>query len=340
MEKTIRPFGTTPSGQDVRLHLLANDAGMLVGITDLGASLVLCQVPDGRGSFPDVTLGYAGSAGYLSDEWWLGAIIGRCANRIAGARFEVGGMSCRLAANDGPHNLHSGPHRWSTRLWHVVDETDSSVTFELVSRAGDQGFPGQVRARVTYRLTEANELSLHLTADPSQPTLANLTTHTYWNLNGHASGSVLDHRLRLATDTYTPLQDHLPTGEVAPVAGTPLDFRDLRRVADALGDPPCDLDGNVCLDNRGKLAEAARLEGERSGISMVLSTDACGLQVYVPAALDVAWAKGGARYGSRAGIALEPQFYPDAIHHKQFAQPVFTPERPFRRRITYAFGTV
>lgn len=333
------PFGTTPSGQDATLYLLGNEHGMLVGVTDLGATLVVCHVPDGRGNFPDVTLGHAGAAGYGDNGLNLGVIVGRCANRIAGASFEVAGRTYRLAANEGPHNLHSGPHAWSERLWKASRPDAAALSFELISRKGDQGFPGSVQARVTYRLSDDNRLTLSYEAIPSEPTIINLTSHAYWNLNGHASGDVLDHTLQIKADAYTPMVGQIPTGEIASVEGTPYDLRTARPIRSCLDELPSGLDDNYCLAGDGRTHEAARLTGNATGITMTVLTDACGMQVFTSDIIDVPWGKGGAHYGAFAGVALETQFYPDAIHHKRFPQPVFTPQRPFRSTTTFAFGT-
>lgn len=333
------PFGTAPTGEAVHLYELGNDNGIRVGITDLGANLVSCHVPDGRGNFPDVLLGHAGAAGYLGDNSNLGAIVGRCANRIANASFEVGGTSYRLAANDGTHSLHSGPHKWSERLWKVANRSDSSITFELTSRKGDQGFPGSVQATVTYKLTGDNQLSVAFKAIPSEATIINLTSHAYWNLNGHAAGSVLNHTLQLAATTYTPMEQHIPTGEIAPVTGTPYDFTSARTIGAELEALPGGYDDNFCLGNKGRVAHAAHLVGDVTGITLDVLTDAPGIQIYTADYFDVPWAKGGVHYGAFAGLALETQYYPDAIHFKNFPQPVFTPSRPFVSKTIFAFGT-
>ena len=337
--QTTLPFGTAPSGQDVHLYLLGTDDGMLVGISDLGASLVVCRVPDGRGNFPDVTLGYDGAAGYVTDTYNLGALVGRNANRIAGARFDVAGSSYRLAANDGANNLHSGPHRWSERLWKVADTGENALTFELTSRKGDQGFPGSVQAEVTYRLTADHQLQIRYRATPSEPTIINLTSHAYWNLNGHAAGSVLDHTLQIAAESYTPLVNQIPTGAIEPVEGTPYDFRAPRTIGACLDELPAGYDDNYLLAGDGRLHEAARLTGDQTGITMTLLTDSPALQIYTADYFDVGPGKGGVHYGSFAGVALEAQYCPDAIHHKNFAQPVFTPNRPFVHQTVFAFST-
>ena len=339
MTQTTLTFGTAPNGQDAHLYLLGNAAGMLVGVTDLGANLVSCRVPDGRGDFPDVLLGHSGAAGYVGDAFNLGAVIGRHANRIAGATFELANRSYRLAANDGPNNLHSGPHKWSERLWKAIDIEDDAVTLELFSRERDQGFPGAVQAHVTYRLSEDNQLTIHYDAIPTKPTIINITNHAYWNLNGHAAGDVLDHTLQIEATSYTPLVGHIPTGEVAPVEGTPYDFRTPRRIGATLDELPGGFDDNFCLDNAGRVRTVARLVGDRTGITMDVATDAPGLQLYTADYFGVERAKDGARYGGFAGVALETQHYPDAIHHKSFPQPVYTTMRPFASTTSFAFGT-
>lgn len=332
-------FGSAPSGQDTHLYLLRSAGGAVVGVTDLGTSLVLCHVPDGRGNFPDVTLGHAGAAGYVGDGYNLGAIVGRSANRIAGARFEIAGTSHQLTANSGAHSLHSGPEKWSERLWQVSALSDDSVSFTFDSPAGDQGYPGSVQVQLSYRISADNQLTITARAVPSEPTIINLTTHAYWNLNGHAAGSVLDHTVQLDATHYTPLEDHLPTGERAPVAGTPYDFREPRALGACTDVLPGGYDDNFCLSDDGRLRHAARLTGDMTGITMDVLTTAPGIQMYTADYFGVDWAKGGAHYGGFAGVALEPQFYPDAIHHPAFAQPVFTPEKPFTWETVFAFGT-
>ena len=338
MQQITLPFGTAPTGQDTHLFLLCNDNGVTVGVTDLGANMVMCQAPDGKGNYPDVLLGYSGAPGYVDDDWNLGAMVGRCANRIAGASFEVGGTSYRLAANSGAHNLHSGPHKWSERLWNVMSIDQNSIIFELTSRKGDQGFPGSVQAHVTYRLSDDNRLMVYYSAIPSEPTIINMTSHAYWNLNGHASGSVLGHQLQVMAEQYTPLDAHIPTGEIASVEGTPFDFRDLRTLQSFVDEQPKGLDDNFCLDNGGKLRPAAKLVGDQTGITLSVSTDTPGIQVFTAYGMDVPCAKDGARYESFAGVALETQHYPDAIHHKEFPQPVYTPMRPFVSTTVFTFG--
>lgn len=332
------PFGTAPSGEEAHLYVLCNANGMRVVVSDLGANLISCRVPDGQGNFPDVALGHSGAAGYIDDDMFIGAIIGRNCNRTAGATFEVGDKTYKLAANEKDRNNHSGPHFWRDRLWKVASKQDSSITFELTSRKGDQGFPGSCQVYVTYALSDANELSVAYSVTPSEATIINMTCHAYWNLNGQASGSVLDHTLQICADSYLPLDDQIPTGEIAPVEGTPYDFRDPHAIGACIDELPAGYDNNWCLGNNGKMTKAATLVGDRTGITLEVSTDRPGLQVFTWDQFDVASGKDGLRYGPFAGVALETQAYPDAIHHKDWPQPVYTPKRPFESKTVFAFG--
>lgn len=344
MSVHIRNFGMTADSKEVHLYTLESVSGMRVSVTDLGGMLQEVSVPDGKGGFIDVALGYDGASGYLRFGGSLGAIIGRNANRIAGASFDLGGTTHRLTNNDGENNIHSGPHVWRKRLWDVAedpkDDPDggASITFGLVSRDGDQGFPGTADVRATYTLHPDWRLELALEAQVTKTTIVNLTSHAYWNLNGHASGSVLRHSFSLDADAYTPVGKGLiPTGEIAPVEGTPYDLRESTNFENRLYALPDGLDTNFVLKNDERLEKVATLVGDETGVSMDLYTDAPGLQVYTGCGLK-ARGKGGAHYKAFDGVALEPQFFPDAIHHKNFPQPIYAPGHPFVSRMVFAFG--
>ncbi len=339
MHQATLPFGTLSDGRCANLYLLSNDSGMTVGVSDLGADLVLVRVPDRHGNRPDVLLGYDSAAGYKVNGPDFGAIVGRCANRIAQASFKLNGVSYHLTANEGPNNLHSGPHMYFQRLWtHRVQASNDSVAFELTSEPNDQGFPGSLKIAVNYRLDESNALEISYDAQPSEATIVNLTCHAYWNLNGHASGSALGHTLMLDSDSYTPPnEENIPTGEIRKVDGSVFDFRKKRSLASGLG---ARYDHNFLLAGayEHRLQHAARLEGDLSGIALDISTDAPGLQLYTSEYLDVARGKDGVAYGKGAGVAIETQFPPDAIHHKNFPQPIFTPEHPFHSKTIFSFS--
>lgn len=332
-----------PFGAGATLYVLSNANGMSVGVTDLGACLASCRVPDGRGHFPDVVLGYDGAAGYASNIMAFGGIVGRVAGRIAGASFELGGVRHELTANLDGSALHGGRDMWFEQSWqlmaHEVSPHASYVTFRLDSPAGDQGFPGSLVARVTYTLTDANELRIGYVGLPGAPTPVNLTCHLYLNLNGHAAGDVSGHSLRIAASRYLPVDERMvPTGELASVAGTPYDFR----VPRTIGAAACDYDDTFVFDAREPAEPAVELTGDLSGIHLRLYTTSPAIQVFTAACLDERHGKDGASYGPHAGVALETQLFPDAINHvgewPAATDPVFTPERPFEASTTLAFG--
>lgn len=332
-------FGTLADGADAHLYLLSNEHGMTVAATDFGACLVAVRVPDAQGNIVDVVLGHAGLRGYEHNPMGFGATVGRNANRIAGASFEICGKQCHITANEGANSLHSGPDLWFERPWELVEAANDHVTFGLLSASGDQGFPGEVRARATYQLDDENVLTVRYEATTDEPTVLNMTNHTYWNLDGHASGTILGQGLAVDAESYTPTRaDNIPTGEVAAVDGTPFDLRNIRRMGDLLDDLPRGLDHNFCLGRTGELAHAARLESSRSGICMDLSTDAPGLQVYMAGWLDDMAGKDGAAYGRFAGVALEPQCWPDSIHHADWTPVVHDADHPFAQTTRFAFG--
>lgn len=343
MSITAYPFGTTSDGRVATLYELSNSSGMRVGVTDLGACLVSCRVPDGTGRFPDVVLGYDGAAGYEDNVMAFGGVIGRYAARISGASFELEGNRYDLTANLDGNAIHGGRDMWFNRTWKLmaqeVSPHTSYVTLRLDSPAGDQGFPASVVARVTYALTDANELRVTYVALPSEPTPLNLTCHMYLNLNGHAAGDVSGHRLQIGASRRLAVNERLvPTGELADVAGTAYDFRSARTI----GATGVDYDDTFVLDERDAATPALMLEGDATGIRLRVFTTAPAVQVFTAGGLDERQGKDGAHYGPHAGVALETQLFPDAVHHvgewPATTDPVFSPDRPFESSTTLAFG--
>lgn len=347
-------FGKMPDGQDAHLWRIANAHGMTADVTDLGACLVSLRVPDGADGLLDVVLGYDGAGAYAVNAPSFGAVVGRHANRIGGARFELDGRSYELAATERGNNLHSGPDLWSRRRWELAELAESRIDLHLESPDGDQGFPGALDLHVTYELTDDDALAITYAGTPTAPTIVNLTNHSYFNLNGHASGTALNHALQVAADSYTEADDALvPTGRVLDVAGTPLDLRQPRVLAEGVGagfpaleaargyDHNFVLDGwthnarGVCV---GDARRVATLTGDLTGIAMDVITDTPGLQVYTANYIEGERGKGGVTYHDHDAVCMETQFFPDAIHHPSFAQPVFGPERPYRSRTTFAFS--
>ena len=344
------PFGRTPSGEQTRLYRLANAHGTTADLTDYGACLVSLRVPDAHDGFVDVVMGYDGAAGYDGNAPQFGATIGRFGNRIAGATFELDGIRYRLEANENGNSLHSGPAFWHHRVWDVVaaeqDDDGASVTFALSSADGDQGFPGALDVRVTYTLTADNALSISYEADAAASTPVNLTNHSYFNLNGHASGTVLDHTLALAASAYTATDDALiPTGELVDVSGTPMDLRGGRVLREGVESSYPALvgaggyDQNFALDPHDAATPVATLTADKTGIVMDVFTDLPGIQIYSGNFIGREIGKGGAVYGNHEAVCLETQFFPDSVNQPTFEQPVFGPEKPYRTTTTYAFRT-
>lgn len=338
-------FGTTKCGKEVYAYTLTNSKGMSAKVINYGAILVSLTVPDQNGHTDDVVLGFDTLEGYFGNGSFFGATIGPSANRIAGAAFEIDGRTYRIDVNDGENNLHShmeeGYHK---RVWNAVEGEDS-VTLTLEGKDGEMGFPGNKKITMVYSLSEENELKLsyHVTADAD--TIVNLTNHTYFNLSGHRSGKIEDHQLRLNASHYTPVvAGAIPTGEIAPVAGTPMDFTVMKPVGQDINADFEQLkltqgyDHNYVIDGAdGTLREIAEVYDPGSGRRMKVFTDLPGVQFYAGNCIGVETGKDGVEYGPRMGLCLETQYYPDNIHHPSFPQAVFGPGRDYRSVTVYQF---
>ena len=338
-------FGTTKCGKDVYAFTLSNTNGMQAKIINFGANLISLLVPDQNGNLEDVVLGFDTLEGYYRNGSFFGATIGPSANRIAGACFEIDGRQYKLDANDGENNLHShikeGYHK---RVWDAAEGTDS-VTFTLEDKDGEMGFPANKKITVTYSLSEENELKLsyHVSADAN--TIVNMTNHSYFNLAGHNAGRIEDHLLKINASCYTPVvAGAIPTGEVVPVEGTPLDFREMKSIGQDIN-ADCEqlklvlgYDHNFVIDNAdGTLREIAQVEEPKSGRKMKVFTDLPGVQFYAGNCIAEEVGKDNATYGPRSGFCLETQFYPDNIHHPNFPQAIFGPDREYDYVTVYQF---
>ena len=320
-----RFFGTTKHGQNTTLYTLSNGTGMVMTVTDYGATIQSLRIPVG-GALRDVVLGYDDPAGYERPSGtYFGAAVGRNANRIGGAAFTLNGRQIRLPDNDHGNNLHSGPDGYSYRVWDVKNICGNSITLGLHSPDGDQGYPGAVDVEVTYTLTE-DSLRIDYQAAPDADTVINLTNHSYFNLSGHTSGSILAHQVWLDADFFTPADAFsIPTGEVRSVEGTPMDFRVKKAVGRDIGENDEQLifgrgyDHNWCLNNGGKFAKVA--ECSVADLTMEVLTDLPGVQVYTGNFLTEEPGKEGALYRHRQGICFETQYYPDGVNHPNFPSP-------------------
>lgn len=338
-------FGTTKCGKDVYAYTISNSKGMAAKIINFGANLVSLLVPDQNGNLEDVVLGFDTLDGYYGNGSFFGATIGPNANRIAGASFEIEGKQYHLDVNDGENNLHSHKEEgYHKRVWDVTEGTDS-ITLTLEGKDGEMGFPGNKSITVIYSLSEDNELKLsyHVTADAN--TIVNLTNHTYFNLSGHKSGKIEDHQLRINASHFTPVvPGAIPTGEIASVAGTPMDFTTMKPIGQDIN-IDCEqlklgqgYDHNFVIDGAdGTLREIAEAYDPKSGRRMKVFTDLPGVQFYAGNCIGEETGKGNAAYGPRKGFCLETQYYPDNIHHPNFPQAVFGPGKDYNTETIYQF---
>ena len=305
-------------------------------LTPIGASLVSLLVPDSSGTRHDVVLGLEDEKDYHDNPFFFGGTVGRYANRIAGASFSLDGKTFALDANDGTNSLHGGSDSWHTRTWRVLEQSDDRVVFALTSPDGDQGCPGTLEVTATYAIA-GSTLSLVYEATSDAPTICCLTNHSYFNLNGHGSGSIMDHRLAFDAQRFLPVSDALiPTGELAPVAGTAWDFRVERPISE--GAPAGGYDHCFILGDHEGVIHAAHLVGDKTGISMDISTNQPGIQLYTGNFIDNAPGKEGCTYGYQSGMGLEPEILPDAIHHPAWPSPVLQPGQTYRWETRYSFG--
>ncbi len=339
----------SPKGA-ITLFKLVNASGASVTLSTLGAGITSIIVPDAQGRMADVVLGYADAAHYLYDGPCMGKTPGRYANRIAKGHLVVDGKLHQLAINNGPNALHGGPEGFQNQIWDAELEDDNRVVFTLVSPDGDEHYPGQLTARVAYTWTDDNVLKIELGAVTDAPTVVNLTNHTYFNLAGEDSGTVLDHELTLNAECYLPTDESLiPTGEMAPVAGTPMDFteskplgRDIRQDFDALRYGK-GYDNCWVLDAEGKqkLCTAAILLHRGSGRTLEVITDQPAVQVYTGNWLDgCPESKSGKAYHDYDGVAIECQGMPDAPNKPNFPSQSLRPDEEYNRVIFFDFGTL
>ena len=345
------PFGITPAGEAVDMHTLTNASGMEVCFLSLGGTISAVKVPDRTGIIADVTPGYDTLAEYLGDAHYFGAIIGRYANRIARGRFLLDGEEYALPPNDGPNVLHGGADGFHRAVWRVDPFASGTLAGAVLSHTspdGAAGFPGQLEVRVTYTLTNANELQVDYHATTDRATPINLTQHTYFNLAGHASGGILDHELTLHASHYLPINEEiLPLGTLEPVEGTPFDFRAARSIGNHMSSRGADLgidgyDHNFALDGGapGAMRHAARLREPASGRTLEIDTTEPGLQFYSGDQLGRGLTgKGGRPYVRHGALALETQHFPNSVNVPAFPSTILRPGEQYRSTTVYRFGT-
>ena len=319
----IVPFGTAPDGGPVSLIQLDN--GILsCQILTYGATIRSLTVPDRDGAPVDVVLGYDTLEGYISQDGYLGATVGRFANRIANGRFRLDGHTYTLATNSGRHHLHGGAQGFSHRVWRITDLSDTSLTLSLSSPHGEEGYPGALGCFVRYTL-DGDALTIHHHAVTDRTTVCSLTNHSYFNLSGHGSGPVADQSIQICAQYHTPADpENIPLGIIAPVADTPMDLRRPTPIGAHLCDLPMGYDHNYVVDGTmGTLRPAARAYSPVTGITMEVQTTLPGLQFYTGGYLPHGRiGKGGCHYGPGHGFCLETQYHPDSPNQPAFPSPI------------------
>jgi len=335
-------FGKLADGTPVDLFTLTNGSGLVAKITNYGAIITEMHVPDRSGKTGDIVLGFDNLEQYLKTHPYFGATVGRVANRIAKGRFTLEGKTYQLAVNNGPNHLHGGLKGFDKVVWKAEPQPGASVKFSYTSADGEEGYPGQVAVAVLMSLTEKNELIIEYTANADKPTPVNLTNHSYFNLAG--SGDILNHELMIAADHFTPKDaTSIPTGEIRPVKGTPMDFTQPHAIGSRfaqLEEKPVGYDHNFVLKGGGKsLSLAARAFEPRTGRVLEVSTTQPGVQLYTSNYLDGSLTgKGGIVYRQHCAFCLETQHFPDSVNHPNFPSTILRPGHTYHQTTVHKFA--
>ena len=342
------PFGELADGTPVEIYTLRNNRGLEARVISYGAIIVSLRTPDSDGQYADIVLGFDNLEGYVQHSPYFGAVVGRYANRIARGRFTLDGRAHELPINDPPNTLHGGSRGFDKLVWTAsARSSDDELDLTCTSPDGDQGFPGELTARVTYTLTDENELRVEYRATTTKPTPVNLSQHSYFNLTGDARRDVLNHLITLSADRYTPVDaTMIPTGELASVEGTPFDLRLPTRIGARVDVDDEQLrhgggfDHNFVLNRTEPgLMHAGHVAEPDSGRIMEIYTTEPGVQFYSGNSLDGSIrGKGGHAYGRRCGFCLETQHFPDSPNHPGFPSTILRPGEELTSRTVFAFS--
>jgi aldose 1-epimerase len=339
-------FARKIGGLPIELYHLKNKNGMQVAVTNYGAYLVGVWVTDRKGRLTSVALGFDNIEALALQQSYYGATIGRYANRIAKGKFTLDGKKYTLAINNGVNSLHGGKENFSHKVWNGKQIGDHAVELELFSEHGDEGYPGNLNVKVTYTLTDNNELVIAYEATTDRPTIVNLTNHAYFNLNGEGNGDILYHVVQIAADKYTPIdKTMIPTGELAPVKGTPFDFTNSERIGKRINADNAQLkigngyDHNYVLNKHAEHVPVATVTGDQTGIKLEVFTDQPGMQFYTGNFMTGNnIARGGVKDAPRTAFAMETHHFPDSPNQPSFPSTVLKPGEVYSTKTTYKFS--
>ena len=344
METGKQYFGTTAEGADVDLYTLTNDCGMTVQITNYGGIVKSIVVPDRNGNSDDIVLGFDSFDGYLHQDAYIGAIIGRVCNRIGGAKFMLGGIIYPVTPNGGTYQLHGGEMGFNRKIWdaEMFRENDAlCLSLHYLSPDGEEGYPGNLDVRAIYKLTNDNTLHLHFEATTDKPTPVSLTNHSYFNLAGESAGTIYDHELILSADFFTAVnEDYIPTGELLPVKGTDLDFTESHRIGERIGNLCMGYDNNYVVRSHGDSPGLIAMVYEPgTGRQMEVYSSEPGVQLYTSNWFDGSLkGKDGKIYGKHAAFCLETQHFPDSPNQPGFPSVILRAGETYRSETIWKFG--
>jgi aldose 1-epimerase len=336
-----KSFGVLSNGKKAVLFTISNGS-MSFSVTNFGCIITSIVVPSPKGVKSDIALGYSTLEGYIRNPCFFGCIVGRYANRISSAAFTLAGTKYHLGANEGENCLHGGKPGYHKMIWDAEafsNTRESGVLFRRTSKDGEQGFPGELDIKVSYSLTAENDIIIRYNAKTDAPTPVNLTNHTYFNLAGHDSGSVLDHQVQLFCDRYVPVDsDMIPSGEILDVAGTPFDFRNPKAIGKDIASVPGGFDHNWEINRSGEgPSPVAGVFDPASGRTMTVYSTQPGVQFYTGNFLLNEIGKNGESYGKHSGFCLETQHFPDSPNRKEFPDSVLLPGDHYRQQTIWHF---
>lgn len=334
-------FGQLDDGRTAHLFTLTNENGIEAKITNYGGIIVSLKTPDKDGNIENIVLGFDNLDAYFGEHPYFGALIGRYGNRIANGEFELNGTEYQLTVNDGEHHLHGGMKGFDKALWNAEVTDDQTLKLHYVSEDGEEGYPGRLDVTVIYSLSNDNELRLEFEATTDEATPVNLTAHSYFNLTGNPANKILNHELKLHAEHYTPATaDLIPTGDIAPVEGTPFDFTDFEAIGSRIDDVPGGYDHNFVADtNNSDISLMAEVREPETGRTLNVLSSEVGIQFYSGNFLDGTLVnEDGKELEKHSGFCLEPQHFPNSPNEPEFPSTILNPDEIYRSVILYQFG--